>query len=222
MGPTVSECRPLAQTKNHIGALEITWEATDADVKAAYFKKAKRFHPDGVPPELRSWAEAAFMRVIRAWEALKNEYDRTSYWEMVAMPDHRPGYWEQVAKPPAPEPTGVPVQDTWVFLARAREYVQDGRFWDAIQLLETESVTIQLRSADRRDAMFLLAFAYSKNPQWRRKATELLTDLLKIAPSYGKARELLANLYDDLGMPQMAQRVRRGGKGDASESEGVR
>jgi DnaJ like chaperone protein len=56
--------------------LQITAEATDAEVKKAYYKMAKQYHPDRVASlgeEVRKAAEIKFKKVNEAYELIKKE-----------------------------------------------------------------------------------------------------------------------------------------------------
>lgn len=56
---------------NHYERLEV--------IKAAYKAKARRLHPDAVPPEKRGWAEAEFKKLNEAHAILSNPQNRTEY-----------------------------------------------------------------------------------------------------------------------------------------------
>lgn len=202
MEPRVAErdCRALADSPNHFAVLGIEWDASDAQVRAAYLSKVKQFHPDRVSPEVRDYAQHALTRIVDAWKALRDNYARAAYWERLSDERARAAYWESVVVPP-------PVPDAWEILDRARAYVRAGEFWSAVQLME--SVVDRLRGAEKSQAIYLLAFSYSKNPNWQGRAVELLEGLLRGEPGHSEARGLL-------------KRLRRGDEGDASESEVVR
>jgi len=64
------------QFKDYYAALGVKPEATDAEIKTAYRKLARKFHPD-VSKE--SDAEEKFKAVNEAYEALKEPARRKSY-----------------------------------------------------------------------------------------------------------------------------------------------
>ena len=71
------------RTLTHYEMLEIERDASDAQVKEAYFRMAKRFHPDVHHDEalhdLRDKLEAVFIRLGEAYEVLRNPRMRASY-----------------------------------------------------------------------------------------------------------------------------------------------
>jgi tetratricopeptide (TPR) repeat protein len=71
------------RVRTHFEILGIPETATDAQVKDAYFRLAKRFHPDvHQHPELEDLGEqleAVFMRLGSAYEVLRNPLSRSNY-----------------------------------------------------------------------------------------------------------------------------------------------
>ncbi len=69
--------------KNFFEILEIDRKATQAEVKAAYFKLAKTFHPDRMrkqlSPDQQKMAEAYFAQITEAHTNLSNEESRKEY-----------------------------------------------------------------------------------------------------------------------------------------------
>ena len=68
---------------NHYDALGLTIEATSAEIKRAYFKAAKRFHPDALARlglnEERDDAARVFGRIAEAFETLADTAKRAAY-----------------------------------------------------------------------------------------------------------------------------------------------
>ncbi len=68
---------------NHYDFLDVSVEATAADVKKAYFALAKRFHPDlfhrKSDPETHQRVQDAFTQLANAYETLKNDNSREVY-----------------------------------------------------------------------------------------------------------------------------------------------
>lgn len=54
-------------------ALKLTPGASNAEIRHAYKKMLKRYHPDHVPPQYRQQAAARLQQVIAAYKALTNE-----------------------------------------------------------------------------------------------------------------------------------------------------
>jgi curved DNA-binding protein CbpA len=75
----------LARTSdaNHYDLLGVDRNAAVADIKRAYYALAKRFHPDrfrrAADEETRAQIEAAFAKIARAYETLRDSRERASY-----------------------------------------------------------------------------------------------------------------------------------------------
>jgi curved DNA-binding protein CbpA len=73
--------------------LEITRQASASEIKAAYYKMAKRFHPDRYHQpehaELRGKLEALFSMITQAYETLHDSRQRSAYDERLRRPDQQ-------------------------------------------------------------------------------------------------------------------------------------
>jgi hypothetical protein len=85
---SIEELRALAaklKGQNHFEALGLTDRADAAQVKVAYFRMAKSYHPDtvpaGAPPELGQLKAEIFARVGDAYRTLSDEKLRADYVE---------------------------------------------------------------------------------------------------------------------------------------------
>ncbi|MEW6776367.1 MAG: response regulator [Bdellovibrionota bacterium] len=71
------------ETDDYFQVLEITRTASGAEVREAYLRLAKLFHPEkvgaAVDPSSRDKVEAIYVKVTTAYEVLSDEDDRTSY-----------------------------------------------------------------------------------------------------------------------------------------------
>src|SRR4051812_229099 len=79
--------------KDYYGVLGVPRDATDADVKKAFRKLARQFHPD-VAKDKKS-AEAKFKEINEAYEVLGDPQKRRKYDELGAN-------WDQQASAPQP------------------------------------------------------------------------------------------------------------------------
>jgi tetratricopeptide (TPR) repeat protein len=181
-------------TRTHYEMLEIERGASEAQVKEAYFRMAKRFHPDvhhdAALHDLRDKLEAVFIRLGEAYEVLRNPLLRASY-ERQLGPAPAQSAAAQVA------PTG----DNPLHLARmaeesilrAAKSVAEEKYWEAIQLLETSITRVDGRI--KQVGRILLARAYSKNPNWLKPAEELLQQVVHEDPYNVDAHFQLAQIY---------------------------
>jgi tetratricopeptide (TPR) repeat protein len=194
------------KTRTHFEVLGIARDATEAQVKEAYFRLAKRFHPDVHHDEamhdLRDELEAVFIRLGEAYEALRN-------------PRIRASYERQLGGPPVAAPPGPPPEEDPRVLARAAEQairraarsVADEKYWEAIQLLESSIPRVE--GPLKQFGRILLARAYAKNPNWVKPGEELLLTVIREDPQNVEAHFHLAAIYRAGGLRSRAQAMLR-------------
>jgi len=197
--------------KDHFEILGIPRAATADEVKEAYFRLARPYHPDApLDPsleDLRDKRSAVFIRLGEAYETLRNPTTRARYEQ--AFPPRRLPRRDPV--PPAPPPPAAapnpapspappapidPAADAELAaaeVAKAQRLLADEKYWDAIQLLET--ALPRLEPTLSRQATVMLARAYMKNPKWRHRAEEMLADVVRSAPDAPEPYLALGELY---------------------------
>ena len=169
-------------------------------VREAYFRMAKHFHPDtrldARLADLQDKRSAVFIRLGEAYEALRTPASRARYAASLGA----------VQGGPADEP---PISDAaheaWLAqesVAAAEEHHREGRYWDAIQLLE--STIPRLEGAAKLRARVALARAQMKNPNWVKRAEEALHALLQEHPHSVDALLVLGELYRSTQMRSRA------------------
>lgn len=207
----ILELHAALQARNHFEILDVARDASDADIKAAYFRQAKRFHPDvhhdPALADLRDKLEAVFIRVGQAYEVLKNSQARRSY-EARLPREPQPGQVPSAgptgspaapasAAPPTPSSNDAAVQVDQS-LRKAERHIAAQEYWDAIRLLEGVLPHAQGRARTR--ARLLLAKALVKNPHWVRRAEETLLAIVKDEPQHVDAHYLLGEIYKSGGL----------------------
>ncbi len=210
----ILEAHSSAKTKNFFELLGIDRNATEVQVKEAYFRLAKRFHPDvhhgDSLGDLRDELEAVFIRLGDAYETLKNAEARQRY-EARLPRDAATGK----ALPGPPEPETPPPPDPEAEARRAEEdirraekLVEKEKYYDAIQLLEA---AIPLAKNPKLIARGYIASAKSnmKNPKWVKRAEEQLYELLKKDPKHVEAHFMLGTLYKAGGLKTRSQSMFR-------------
>lgn len=197
------------KTKTHFEILGIPKASNQAQVKDAYFKLARRFHPDTHhDPSLADLAdkiEAIFIRLGEAYEVLRNPRSRSSYENDLAS--RTPRVQTAGGTPGTPEPP--PAVDPAYEARRAEESIRNAeklfaqeKYWDAIQLLEPA-----LRNAEKKLGLkgrVLLAKAYFKNPKWVKRAEEQLQTVIKEEPNHVEAHFVLGGVYKTSGLKSRA------------------
>jgi curved DNA-binding protein CbpA len=149
------------KAKTHFDVLGISRASTEAQVKEAYFKLAKRYHPDTQhEPALKDLAgqlEAVFIRIGEAYEVLRNPLSRASYEArlgpsrsgptVVAGPasaGHAPAAAAPAAAAAPPPPTQPPpakdaeagARVIELAIRQAERALLQEKYWDVIQLIE--------------------------------------------------------------------------------------
>lgn len=207
--------------KNHFEVLGVEPGCDDEEVKRAYVSLTKRFHPDAQRDrrleDMHDILEAIFIRVQEAWEVLGEAKSRASYEARsgivrrprAARPGERapsvPGIAPSPPPRPAPPPEYVPPEE---ILYQVRQLLAQARYWDAIQILESTLPGMEPRTQQHRGRL-LLARAYSKNPNWLRRAEETLHQLVREDPTNADAHFELGMIYKTSGFPTRAQAMFR-------------
>jgi curved DNA-binding protein CbpA len=198
--------------RDHFELLGIERKATENDVKEAYFRMARRFHPDTpLDPalaDLRPKRENVFLRLAAAYETLRNPASRAQYERMVdpRSPRRQP---EAQGGPPPPAPaapgaSAAPAEKPAEAEERQRRAAQkavpnatrlikEEKYWDAIQMLEPAIPFLE--GPARLKASVLLARAYLKNPNWIRQAESTLREVLRQKPDHAEAHVVLGHVY---------------------------
>jgi hypothetical protein len=180
--------------------LGVSRDATVAQVREAYYRLAKRFHPDvhhdAALSDLRDKLEELFTRLGEAYEVLCSPRIRASYERDLARQEGA---------------QGVPIAAVDPALGRevAAEAIERGiqslaqeRYWEAIRLFE--SAIPRAEGALRQQARILLARAYAKNPGWVKQGEELLLAVLKEEPDNLDALLQLGRIYKGQGLRSRA------------------
>jgi curved DNA-binding protein len=89
-GPSLGAFKAM-EFKDYYKILGVAPDAETADIKAAYRKLARKYHPDLNPD---NDAEASFKEVAEAWEVLKSSERRAEYDELRRHGGRRPGGFE--------------------------------------------------------------------------------------------------------------------------------
>jgi tetratricopeptide (TPR) repeat protein len=228
------------ESKNHFQVLGLTRQATAADVKGAYFRLARRFHPDvhheASMEDMRDKLEAVFIRLGEAYEVLRDTAKRRDYEERLGRP-----------RPPSsgPAPAGTdtpdPEADVQARAERAEEAVRRAeelyksaseaaegarvrqKYWEAIQLVEP--IVEKLSGRIRLRGRLVLARCYLENPNWAKRAEEALQVATREEPADPDAYRLLGKLYEERGLrtraTTMFRRVQELKPDDAEAAEAL-
>ncbi len=210
------------KTKNHFEVLGISRASGEAEVKEAYFRLARRFHPDAHHgsslSDLRDTLEGVFIQLGEVYEVLRDPRRRGEYEERLGRQRAAAKTASSAAAPasaePVPEAEPAPALDEGGRERAAETAIGDAgrlfdqeRYWDAIQLLEPRVQDMPQRLRTRGQT--LLARCYLKNPKWARRAEEVLLDVTRGDPKAVDAWALLGSIYDGKGIRTRAQSMYR-------------
>jgi tetratricopeptide (TPR) repeat protein len=197
------------KTRTHFEILGLPRACNDAEVKEAYFRLAKRFHPDAHRDQalapLKEKLSAVFIRLGEAYEVLRTPRTRSEYESRLPRPASAPTASQPSAAPSAAEPRpGTYVDAAMVedAVRRAERLQKEEKYWDAIQLIE--GVLSAAEGRLKSKAKLVLARAYAKNPKWTKRAEELLQTVLHEDPKYGEPYYALGLIYKEKGLKSRA------------------
>lgn len=194
--------------RTHFQVLGLERNATEAQVKEAYFRLARRFHPDvhhdPALADLRDKIEAIFVRLGEAYEVLRTPRIRAKYESQIAPPR------DTAAAPSAAAPPVDPAaeaREAAAAIRRAARLLSSEMYWDAIQVLEP--AVLRAQGKPRQEGRVLLARAYMKNVNWLKQGEELLLEVLKEDTGHAEACLMLAQFYRDQGLKARATHMLR-------------
>jgi len=178
------------QKANYYQILGVSKEASEEEIKKAYFLLARRFHPDrynrALTPEVKGKIDAVFDAITKAYRTLTSKELRKEY-------DLR-----------TPFPRAAEARDSAkqaeVKFRQAKTLYGLGRYEDALILLEE---AIQLKK-NKADYFLLLAMVESKIPTFRRRAEEHFLKAAELEPWNAEAHVGLGILYKAEGLPARA------------------
>jgi tetratricopeptide (TPR) repeat protein len=206
----------VVSEKDHFAVLGLPREATEAEVKAAYFGLVKQFHPDALGSDLqdlRDTVKAVFARVGAAFDVLGDPKTRARYEDSFPKrPVPSPGGEAPGLRRAPPSVPGAPLppasssgpslENLGFFaeesLTRAQTLLGEGKYWEVIQLLESQVDSLPARSRNR--GRLVLAQAFVQNPKWLRRGEEVLRTALKDDPKNADAYYLLGTIYKTGGL----------------------
>jgi DnaJ-class molecular chaperone len=194
------------QFKNHWEVLELERGSSAEDVKAAFVRNAKRFHPDRFrrfpEGEFQEKLSYVFRRINEAHEVLASEA-RAGYEELA---DKESQYAES-RRNNLPGARGArkggDAAAAQELFARARVAFDQRDFWQTIQLCQ-QAVDA---APERAELYHLLGRALSQNPKWRQDAEKNFRIATNLDPWKAEYQVELAKLYDSVGLHLRAKKA---------------
>ncbi len=197
------------KNRSHFEVLGIPRASNEAQVKEAYFKLAKRFHPDShhdpALVDLREKIEAIFIRLGEAYEVLRDRNRRSAYEsDLVSrMPRGPVGSAGTVTQEAAPAiDLDYEAKLAEESVKKAEKLYTAEKYWDAIQLVEPALRSLKGKMLQR--GRVVLAKNYLKNPKWVKRAEEQLQTVIREDAANAEAHFLLAGIYQAGGLKNRA------------------
>lgn len=213
-GRAVPEPRPAApverarfQSRDPHEVLGVARDASPAELKAAYFKLVREYHPDAQANRAgdRREVEAIFTRINEAYRSITERAAsagpaRTAPAPPPEAPSARPARSAPAPPPETPPPSAAPeaggskVEEG---LRAAEERFGAGEHWEALRLVQ--ELLPKASGAERRRAHHLAAKVYLRVPDRLHEAEALLRVAVTEDGRDAEAFFLLGNVYDALG-----------------------
>jgi hypothetical protein len=195
------------ERQTHFAVLGLPEGAPFEDVKRAFVRLAKRYHPDTVrDPELGVLTKAIFLRVSEACNVLASGDSRARYEQRLGGPSRRS------APPPTPAPAPVATvqceepsgfSEPADVVRRAEELLAGGELFEAATLLT--DILPHTEGRLRQRARLLRARTYLRTPSGSHLAETEVRELLQDEPACVEACVLLGDIYRDHGLARRAE-----------------
>jgi len=179
--------------KDAYSTLEVAPNAQESEIRAAYYRLAKRYHPDRLrKPHLEDMhrdIERMFASMTEAYNTLGNPESRQEY-------DRARQEVAAGRKKEAADPVAV-ARDAYL---RGRREMDAGHTFEAIRLFEAASQS----DPSRFEYFHFLGVCQGQNPRWRKKAEANLLQAISMNPSAPQAYVELARIYRKGGLERRA------------------
>jgi len=184
---------------DHYSILEVSRKATEDEIRHAYYKLARRYHPDKVhKPHLHDMLprlEDMFAVITEAYNTLTDTTARADYDRLMVEKEagHRtPDLREQQAT----------ARDLFV---RGRKQLDGRQVFEALRYFEAAVKA----DPTRAEYFHHLGACQARNPRWRKRAEESLLKAIKMNPGSVESYRELARMYKRGGLNDRASSMYR-------------
>ncbi len=189
--------------KDYYTLLGVTTQADLPEVKAAYYRLARKFHPDryyGLEDlVVKEKIDIIFSTINVAYETLKNSRARQAY-DNSNTDDKRISPSKITSDSPAPKGDSSKVAED--YYQRAQKSFSSRNFYEAVQFLRSATQI----SPDVPKYWRQLGVVLLKNDQWRKEAEDSFNRAVDLEPHNGENHLYLAFLYKNSGLKLRARR----------------
>jgi curved DNA-binding protein CbpA len=203
----------IKNAKTHYEVLDVSHEASPAELKNVYYQFARRYHPDRfrkTDAALVVRIESAFARITNAYDTLRDDKLRSGYNAKLEARKKA----EKLAEPtpktsPEPEPKVETIAEQVISVAERAET----QYKEGLAALELGQRKIALglfasaASAKPKEARYRASYGQmlAASEHTRRTAETELLAAIKLEPANADYRIILAELYRDLGLKLRAK-----------------
>jgi curved DNA-binding protein CbpA len=190
--------------KDYYTLLGITTKADMPQIKAAYYRLARKFHPDRYygleDPILKEKIDIIFSTINTAYETLKNSKSRHHY-DSAPLHDKRINVSTspQETAPLSPETVAKVAED---YYQRAQKAYSSRNVFEAVQFLRSATQIAPTVAKYWRQ----LGISLSKNDQWRKEAEDSFQRAVDLEPQNPENHLYLAFLYRNSDLKLRARR----------------
>jgi len=177
---------------SHYQILDVSSDCSQAEIKKAYFKLARKYHPDifggEILPDVKDKIEEVFSYITKSYETLSDE-------------EKRKGYDSKMDVLPQEGRKNI-AQEADIKFRKGKTLYEEGKYEDALILLE-EAVRIM---KDKGSYFLLLALTESKIPSLYKKAEQDFIRAVNLEPWNPETYVGLGLLYKKVGLKVKANR----------------
>jgi curved DNA-binding protein CbpA len=171
---------------NYYQILEVSQEVSSDEVKKAYFKLARKFHPDlfsrGLPPETLQKVAEVFDQITKAYNALGDERKKSEY--------------DEQQKSPVEDSRKNQAKEADIRFRQGKTLFDQARYDEALIFLE-QAVRL---SQDKAKYFLLLAMTQARLHVYRKEAEKNFIKATKLEPWNAEAFAGLGLLYKREGL----------------------
>lgn len=193
----------LAQ-KDYYTLLGVTTRADLPQIKTAYYRLARRFHPDRYygleDPIVKEKIDIIFSTINIAYETLKNSRSRQQY-DSAPLDDRRINVSSSPSEPAKPSAENI-AKVAEDYYQRAQKSYSARNFFEAVQFLRSATQISPTVPKYWRQ----LGIALSKNDQWRKEAEDSFQRAVDLEPENPENHLYLAFLYRNSDLKLRARR----------------
>ena len=190
--------------------LEVKLNASENEIKKAYYAMAKKYHPDrhhsAHLSEVHGLLEELFSKVTHAYQTLSSTADRHRYDQTLKHGDGEEASaansdGDNARKAEHVSQAALKRQAEQLY-GEGKRHVDEMHFFDAIQSLR-EAIRLYPKKSFHK----LLAHSLMKNPLWAKEAEEQFRLALQMDQFDAECLFGLGQIYEDRGMTTRAQKM---------------